>query len=168
VTAATIPLPTTNTLQAHYIAERDESEASYYTRIMRCLFCILSSSIEPRSSHPSPCMYSKLLLSTSSTLRMQSCRGTRNQAGSHQVDWQFQGGPPGETRARPVDTGVPQGSPAAPILFATYLSGISDEVESAVPVRGLSFVDDIGWWADGADDEAAAAKLSDATAAFID
>jgi len=32
-------------------------------------------------------------------------------------------------KALPVDTGVPQGSPAAPILFVTYLSGIFDEVE---------------------------------------
>jgi len=35
--------------------------------------------------------------------------------------------------ANSVDTGVPQGSPAAPILFATYLSGIFGEVERAVP-----------------------------------
>jgi len=54
-----------------------------------------------------------------------------------------------------VDTGVPQGSPAAPILFVTYLSGIFEAVEQAVPgIRGLSFVDDIGWWADGRDEEA--------------
>lgn len=53
----------------------------------------------------------------------------------------------------PVDTGIPQGSPAAPILFVTYLSGIFDGVEAAVPcIRGLSFVDDISWWADGTDD----------------
>ena len=46
----------------------------------------------------------------------------------------------------PVDTGVPQGSPAAPILFITYLSGIFDAVEKAAPgISGLSFVDDIGW-----------------------
>ena len=46
----------------------------------------------------------------------------------------------------PVDTGVPQGSPAAPILFVTYLLGIFDEVErTAVGVSRLSFVDDIGW-----------------------
>jgi len=71
--------------------------------------------------------------------------------------------------ASPVDTGIPQGSPAAPILFVTYLSGIFGEVESAVlGIRGLSFVDDIGWWADGADDAAVAAKLSEAAAASID
>jgi len=75
----------------------------------------------------------------------------------------------GETgKAYPVETGIPQGSPAAPILFVTYLSGIFDEVEAAVPgIRGLSFVDDIGWWADGADDEAVAANLSRAAEAAI-
>jgi hypothetical protein len=45
----------------------------------------------------------------------------------------------------PVDAGIPQGSPAAPILFVTHLSGIFDEVERAVPgIKGLSFADDIG------------------------
>ena len=68
--------------------------------------------------------------------------------------------------ARPVDTGIPQGSPAAPILFVTYLSGIFDEVEAAVPgVHGLSFVDDISWWAEGKDDKEVAAKLSEAATA---
>ena len=70
----------------------------------------------------------------------------------------------GETgESHPVDTGVPQGSPAAPILFVTYLSGIFEAVEKAVTgVSGLSFVDDIGWWAEGCDEEAVAAKLSEA------
>ena len=48
--------------------------------------------------------------------------------------------------ANPVDTGIPQGSPVAPILFTTYLSGIFDKVEATVPgLRGPSFVDDISW-----------------------
>jgi len=65
-----------------------------------------------------------------------------------------------------VDTGIPQGSPAAPVLFVTYLSGIFDAVEAAVPdVHGLSFVDDISWWAEGKDDEEVAGKLSEAAAA---
>ena len=70
--------------------------------------------------------------------------------------------------AEPLDTGIAQGSPAAPILFVTYLSGIFDEVEVVVPgVRGLSFVDDISWWAEGRDDEVVAANLAAAaTAAF--
>jgi len=71
--------------------------------------------------------------------------------------------------AKPVDTGIPQGSPAAPILFVTYLSGIFDEVEAAVPgIRGLSFVDDISWWAEGRDDEAEAANLAAAATAAIE
>ena len=52
--------------------------------------------------------------------------------------------------ANPVDTGIPQGSPAAPVLFIAYLPGIFDEVERAVSrIRGLSIVGDIAWWAEG-------------------
>jgi len=68
-----------------------------------------------------------------------------------------------------VDTGITQGSPVAPVLFVTYLSGIFDAVEAAVPgIRGLFFVDDISWWAEGKDDEEVAAKLSEAAAAAIE
>jgi len=68
----------------------------------------------------------------------------------------------------PVDTGLPQGSPAAPILFITYLSGIFEAVEKAVPgVSGLSFVDDIGWWPEGRDEEVLAAEPSKTAAASI-
>jgi len=71
--------------------------------------------------------------------------------------------------ASPVDTGNPQGSPAAPILFVTYLSGIFDEVERVVPgVKGLSFVDDIGWWVQAGNGEEIAAKLAGAAAAALD
>jgi len=71
--------------------------------------------------------------------------------------------------AKPLDTGIPHGSPVAPILFTTYLSGIFDKVEAAVPgIQGLSFVDDISWWADGTDSTAVAAKLSVAAAASIE
>jgi len=60
-----------------------------------------------------------------------------------------------------VQTGIPQGSPAAPILFTTYLSGIFDEVEGMCEgVKALSFADDISWWADGKSDEEVAEKLS--------
>jgi len=70
---------------------------------------------------------------------------------------------------RRVDTGVPHGSPAAPILFVTYLSDIFEEVEWKVPgIRRLSFVDDIGWWAEGKDEEAVAAKLTEAATASIE
>jgi len=34
---------------------------------------------------------------------------------------------------RQVDTGIPQGSPVVPILFVSYLSGIFNKVEAAVP-----------------------------------
>jgi ribonuclease HI len=76
----------------------------------------------------------------------------------------------GETGdASPVDTGIPQGSPAAPILFVTYLSGIFDEVERAVPgIKGLSFADDIAWWVKGEDEDEVAAKLAEAAAASLD
>ena len=71
--------------------------------------------------------------------------------------------------ANPVDTGIPQGSPVAPILFTTYLSGIFGKVEAAVPgIQGLSLVDDISWWADGTDSRAVAVKLSSAAAASIE
>jgi hypothetical protein len=46
--------------------------------------------------------------------------------------------------AQSIQSGVPQGSPVSPILFAIYLSGIFEAVEAAVPgVRALSFADDI-------------------------
>ena len=46
--------------------------------------------------------------------------------------------------------GVPQGSPVAPILFTAYLTGVFNNVEGACPgVQGLSFVDDVAWWAEG-------------------
>jgi len=49
-----------------------------------------------------------------------------------------------------VETGLPQGSPVAPILFTAYLSGVFDHVESACPgIQGLSFVDDVAWWVEG-------------------
>jgi len=71
--------------------------------------------------------------------------------------------------ANPVDTGIPQGSPAAPILFVMYLSGIFDTVEAAVPgIRGLSFVEGISWWADGKDDKSVAEMLSAAARASIE
>jgi hypothetical protein len=76
----------------------------------------------------------------------------------------------GETGdASPVDTGMPQGLPAAPILIVTYLSGIFDKVERAVPgIKGLSFADDIVWWARGEDEDGVAAKLAEAAAASVD
>jgi len=75
----------------------------------------------------------------------------------------------GETgEATPVDTGIPQGSPVAPILFTTYLSGIFDEVEATCPgVRALSFVGDVAWWAGGKTEEEVAHSLEKAAAAAL-
>jgi hypothetical protein len=71
-----------------------------------------------------------------------------------------------EGHARPVDTGIPQGSPAASIIFVTYLSGIFDAVEKACrSIRVLSCVDDIAWWAEGSNDQDVVDRLIGAVAA---
>jgi len=70
--------------------------------------------------------------------------------------------------AAPVDTGTPQGSPAAPILFTTYLSGNFDEVENVcLGIKALSFVDDVAWWAQGKNDQEVAKKLEVAAGASL-
>ena len=76
----------------------------------------------------------------------------------------------GETRdENAVDTGVPQGSLAAPILLVTYLSGIFDEVErTATGISGLSFVNNNGWWAEGKIAEEVPDKLLLAAAVAIE
>lgn len=49
-----------------------------------------------------------------------------------------------------VETGIPQGSPASPILFLLYISGVFEQVERQLPeVMSLSFVDDLGFIASG-------------------
>jgi hypothetical protein len=51
---------------------------------------------------------------------------------------------------QPVEAGIPQGSPASPILFAIYTLGRMKWVEERVSgVEGLTFVDDVGWVATG-------------------
>jgi hypothetical protein len=53
-------------------------------------------------------------------------------------------------------------------LFVTYLSGIFDEVGREVPgIRGLSFADDIAWWAEGSEEQEVADKLTEAAKAAI-
>ena len=60
-----------------------------------------------------------------------------------------------------VETGVPQGSPVSPILFALFLSGLFPAVTNAVPdTDGLSFVDDVGWTATGGSIQEITDKLS--------
>ena len=45
-----------------------------------------------------------------------------------------------------VTTGLPQGSPVSPVLFAIYIAEIYRAVESRVEdSRGISFVDDVTW-----------------------
>ena len=57
-----------------------------------------------------------------------------------------------EGEVREVTTGLPQGSPVSPILFAIYMADIQEEVENQVEgCRGISFMDDITWVAEGED-----------------
>jgi hypothetical protein len=64
-----------------------------------------------------------------------------------------------------VETGIPQGSPVAPILFVVYVSAIFQEVEETCQVKGLSFADDVAWWAEGRNDQEVAERLSKASKA---
>jgi len=64
-----------------------------------------------------------------------------------------------EGEANRVETGILQGSPAASILFITYLSGIFGEVEGRWEgVKALYFADNISWWVEGKTDEEVAEK----------
>jgi ribonuclease HI len=67
-----------------------------------------------------------------------------------------------------IRSGVPQGSPVSPILFAIYLSGIFGDIEQAVPgVRALSFADDIGILALGSSVDQVCERLQQAGQAAI-
>ena len=51
-----------------------------------------------------------------------------------------------------VTTGLPQGSPISPVLFAIYIADIHQAVEGQVEdCRGIPFVDDVAWVAEGVD-----------------
>ena len=55
-----------------------------------------------------------------------------------------------EGEAKEVMTGLPRGSPVSPVLFAIYTADIHKEVEEKVEgCRGISFVDDMTWVAEG-------------------
>ena len=54
--------------------------------------------------------------------------------------------------SEPIDvtTGLPQGSPISPVLFAIYIADIHQAVEDKTEqCRGISFVDDVTWVAEG-------------------
>lgn len=51
-----------------------------------------------------------------------------------------------------VTTGLPQGPPISPVLFAIYIADIHQAVENqAEDSRVISFVDDVTWVVEGAD-----------------
>jgi len=61
-----------------------------------------------------------------------------------------------------------RGSQVAPILFAAYLSGVFDHVEEAcLGIQGLSFVDDVAWWAEGKSGKEVAEALGRAAEAAL-
>jgi hypothetical protein len=73
-----------------------------------------------------------------------------------------------ELEEREVRTGIPQGSPVSPILFAIYLSGVFSAVESSVPyTQALSFADDVAWMVRGKDVGDVTAKLEQCAARSI-
>jgi len=62
-----------------------------------------------------------------------------------------------------------RGSPVAPILFTAYLSGVFDHMEEACPgIQGLSFVDDVAWWAEGKSEKEVAEVLGRAAGLALD
>jgi len=65
-----------------------------------------------------------------------------------------------------VETGIPQGSPVSPILFAVYISGF-EEVERKTGAEGLFFADDVAWVATGKDVEEVTAKIEACAAAGV-
>ena len=59
-----------------------------------------------------------------------------------------------------VTTGLPQGSPISPALFAIYIADIHGAVEDQVEdSRGISYVDDVTWIAEGTDIDDVVSKL---------
>lgn len=70
---------------------------------------------------------------------------------------------------RPIQTGVPQGSPVSPILFAIYLSGVFSAVENQVPgIVATSFADDCGFMVEAGSIPEVAIKLQEAGNAAAD
>lgn len=68
----------------------------------------------------------------------------------------------------PIETGVPQGSPVSPILFAIYLSGVFSIVDNLVPgIEAKSFVDDCGFTVEARSILEVTAKLQDSGTAAV-
>ena len=74
----------------------------------------------------------------------------------------------GQDGAMNVTTGLPQGSPISPALFAIYIADIHATVESQVEdSRGISFVDDVTWLVEGPDLSDVVNKLQRCAAASL-
>ena len=70
---------------------------------------------------------------------------------------------------REVTTGLPQGSPVSPVLFAIYIADIHAAVEGQVQdSRGISFVDDMTWLLEGRDVGEVVQKLEGCAAASLE
>ena len=70
--------------------------------------------------------------------------------------------------AMDVTTGLPQGSPISPVLFAIYIADIHEAVESQVEdSRGISFVDGVTWLVEGTDLNDVVSKLERCAAASL-
>ena len=70
---------------------------------------------------------------------------------------------------REVTTGLPQGSPISPVLFAIYIADIHVAVEGQVQdSRGISFVNDVTWLVEGRDVGEVVQKLEGRAAASLE
>jgi len=63
-----------------------------------------------------------------------------------------------------LNSGIPQGSPVSPILFAVYMSELFDYVEQKMGdrIRAISFVDDIAWRTSAKDTKGVQQQLEEA------
>ena len=67
-----------------------------------------------------------------------------------------------------VTTGLPQGSPIAPVLFAIYIADIHEAAENqAEDSKGIPFVGDVTWVVEGNDLDDVARKLEQFAAASL-